>query len=161
MINEGRIEMRTPAQIAHEIWDNSCDESGDELCVAIAEAIEQERQHQAKLEAEVAEMQVLFDLQHSRVGEAEKLWQLAHKEPHTKPDLGKLVEWLCLRADGAILQLSQAEARLASINLTLEGYKVLAGLSDPDHRKIFGLVEKRINDLQDENARLKKLMGRS
>lgn len=57
-----------------------------------------------ELEAEVAEMQALFDLQHSRVGEAEKLWQLAHKEPLTKPDLGRLVEWLCLRGDKAILE---------------------------------------------------------
>ncbi len=40
------------------------------------------------------ELEALFDLQHTRVLTATKLWQKAHKQPRVHPDLGKLVEWL-------------------------------------------------------------------
>jgi hypothetical protein len=34
------------------------------------------------------ELEMLFDLQHSRVTEATKLWQAAHDKPDVLPDLG-------------------------------------------------------------------------
>jgi hypothetical protein len=43
------------------------------------------------------ELEMLFDLQHSRVTEATKLWQAAHDNTTTLPDLGRLVEWLMQR----------------------------------------------------------------
>jgi hypothetical protein len=43
------------------------------------------------------ELEMLFDLQHSRVTEATKLWQAAHDKPDVLPDLGTLVEWLIQR----------------------------------------------------------------
>ena len=43
------------------------------------------------------ELEWLFDLQHSRVTEATKLWQAAHNKPNILPDLGVLVEWLMHR----------------------------------------------------------------
>jgi len=42
-------------------------------------------------------LEMLFDLQHSRVTEATKLWQAAHDKPDILPDLGTLVEWLMQR----------------------------------------------------------------
>lgn len=47
-----------------------------------------------ELSADNAEMNALFELQHTRVGEATELWRNAHNQPDVLPDLGKLVEWL-------------------------------------------------------------------
>lgn len=48
----------------------------------------------AEAKTELAELKSLFDLQHKRSLEAMKMWQDAHNEPRTWPDLGKLLEWL-------------------------------------------------------------------
>lgn len=80
------------------------------------------REQVTKLEGENTELQALFDLQHTRTEEADKLWQLAHKEPLTKPDLGKLVEWLLLRGDKAILQVADLTAKLSVAREALEYY---------------------------------------
>lgn len=45
-------------------------------------------------------------------------------------------------------ELDEASQRIASQALVLEGYKVLAGLSDPDPIKIFGMVENEIKSLR-------------
>ena len=50
---------------------------------------------EAKLELQ--DLESLFDLQHSRVTEATKLWQAAHDKPDILPDLGTLIEWLMQR----------------------------------------------------------------
>lgn len=47
------------------------------------------------------------------------------------------------------------EDRIVHQGLILEGYKVLAGLSDPDPVKIFGMVEGRIKHLEAELRSLK------
>ena len=47
-----------------------------------------------ELEHDNAELRALFDLQHKRTLEADKLWQKAHNKPDTFPDLGNLIEWL-------------------------------------------------------------------
>jgi len=41
-----------------------------------------------KVTLENQELEMLFDLQHSRVTEATKLWQAAHDKPDVLPDLG-------------------------------------------------------------------------
>ena len=51
-----------------------------------------------QLETELKELQSLFELQHKRTIEADRLWQIAHNQPHVWPDLGKLVEWLMEKA---------------------------------------------------------------
>lgn len=48
----------------------------------------------ASLRDGYAELQRLFDLQHSRVGEATELWQKATGKEGVLPDLGELVKWL-------------------------------------------------------------------
>lgn len=47
-----------------------------------------------ELEQENRELNQLFELQHTRVARADKLWQKAHNKPNVLPDLGVLVEWL-------------------------------------------------------------------
>ena len=44
------------------------------------------------------EIRQLFDLQHKRTAEADKLWQIANNKPGTLPDLGDLIRWLMERA---------------------------------------------------------------
>lgn len=36
------------------------------------------------------------------------------------------------------------ETRLAHLNIVLEGYKLIAGLSTPDHLKVQGMIEKQL-----------------
>ena len=45
------------------------------------------------------ELKRLFDLQHTRMVEADKAWQVAHNSPNTLPDLGTLIEWLMVKAN--------------------------------------------------------------
>ena len=52
-------------------------------------------------------------------------------------------------------RIAELENRLIHLNIVLEGYKVLAGMSDPDPFKVFGLVDGRIKELKAEVARLK------
>ncbi len=70
-------------------------------------------------------------------------------------------EWLQRQIEKAVAlerqHQAKLEAELASINLTLEGYKVLAGLSDPDHRKVQGMIERQLAQLKEENAVLRRL----
>ena len=40
------------------------------------------------------ELTALFDVQRTRVGEADKLWQEATGKHNTIPDLGELIDWL-------------------------------------------------------------------
>ena len=40
------------------------------------------------------QLQAVFDLQQTRMGEATKLWQQATGEHDTLPDLGVLLDWL-------------------------------------------------------------------
>jgi hypothetical protein len=48
-----------------------------------------------ELQAEVQELDQLFELQHTRTVEADKLWREAHPgNDFVIPDLGRLVEWL-------------------------------------------------------------------
>ena len=47
------------------------------------------------------------------------------------------------------------EERLSRINIVLEGYKVMAGLSDPDPFKIQDILEKKLSASQSEVERLK------
>ena len=47
-----------------------------------------------RVEDEVKELQAVFDLQQTRMGEATKLWQQATGEHDTLPDLGVLLDWL-------------------------------------------------------------------
>ena len=47
-----------------------------------------------RLKEENTELNRLFELQHTRVGEATRLWQEAHGKPDVLPDLGDLVGWL-------------------------------------------------------------------
>lgn len=47
---------------------------------------------------ELPELKQLFDLQHTRMVEADKVWQEAHNSPNTLPDLGTLIEWLMGKA---------------------------------------------------------------
>lgn len=54
-----------------------------------------------QLEQEIKEMQELFDLQHTRSREADKLWQEATGKHDTLPDLGRLLEWLINRGEEA------------------------------------------------------------
>ena len=44
---------------------------------------------------ELQELEYIFELQRSRMGEATKFWQEATQQPDIWPDLGKLLEWLC------------------------------------------------------------------
>ncbi len=57
-------------------------------------ALAQAHEERAQLQDENAELQGLFDHQHTRMGEATKLWQQATGHPHSLPDLGRLLEWL-------------------------------------------------------------------
>ena len=43
---------------------------------------------------DMKELNRLFDLQHERTQEADKLWQEENNKPDTKPDLGELIGWL-------------------------------------------------------------------
>jgi len=40
------------------------------------------------------ELQSIFDAQHKRTAQADKLWQKAHNKPDVLPDLGELIRWL-------------------------------------------------------------------
>jgi len=51
-----------------------------------------------ELEHDNAELRALFDLQHKRTLEADKLWQKAHNKPGVWPDLGELIQWLMKKA---------------------------------------------------------------
>lgn len=59
---------------------------------------------------ELQETRALFDKQHTRVIEADHLWQKAHNSD-VFPDLGALVEWLMQRADVAEARVKELEAR--------------------------------------------------
>ncbi len=48
----------------------------------------------AQLEADCAELQQLFDLQYTRMGEATKFWREATGRHDVMPDLGDLLAWL-------------------------------------------------------------------
>ncbi len=47
-----------------------------------------------KAEAEVEQLQAVFDMQQTRMGKATKLWQQVTGTHHTLPDLGVLLDWL-------------------------------------------------------------------
>lgn len=47
---------------------------------------------------ELLEAKFLFELQHSRTVEADRLWQEEHNMPNMKPDLGRLIDWLLVKA---------------------------------------------------------------
>ena len=48
-----------------------------------------------KLRADLADLQALFDLQHTRSIQADELWRAAHPgNEHVIPDLGRLLEWM-------------------------------------------------------------------
>jgi len=49
------------------------------------------------LEEKNKELTVLFDLQHTRTIEVDKLWQKETNNPGIYPDLGKLIKWLMER----------------------------------------------------------------
>jgi hypothetical protein len=59
------------------------------------------REQVRKLTEENNENEQFFELQHTRMKEADSLWQKAHNEPHVLPDLSKLIDWLLRRAENA------------------------------------------------------------
>jgi hypothetical protein len=66
----------------------------DEVMLIIAELDDLERRLDEALK-DNQELRGLFDLQHTRYGEAEKLWRRAAPGRNlTSPDLGRLLEWL-------------------------------------------------------------------
>lgn len=95
--------------------------------------LERAQQRVAQLDGEKQELEQLFDLQHTRTVEADKLWQQAHNRPDLWPDLGQLVGWLMSRYDSlqadharvlglvqeAVIQIEQVEGELhAALNGT-------------------------------------------
>lgn len=58
------------------------------------------KQQLAEARAEINCFNELIRQQHRRTIEASKLWQIAHNEPDTWPDLGVLINWLIGRGDG-------------------------------------------------------------
>lgn len=72
------------------------------------QAIDEVVQAYRSSQADNAEWQEMFDLQHKRTHEADKLWQAAHNKPDTLPDLGELVFWLLKRAEEAEAQIEKS-----------------------------------------------------
>lgn len=58
------------------------------------------------------ELDNLFDIQQTRMGEATKLWQEATGETETLPDLGELLDWLMERGTDAEAKVKQLEKNL-------------------------------------------------
>ena len=61
---------------------------------------------------ELTELNQLFDLQHTRMVEATKVWQSAHpEEPGVYPDLGDMLKWFCalLTADKVNRRIIEGE----------------------------------------------------
>jgi len=53
----------------------------------------------AQLQDTVEQFETLIDHQHECAAEAIKLWQKAHNQPNTLPDIGVLIEWLALEIE--------------------------------------------------------------
>ena len=129
--------------------------------------------------AELDEMNALIALQRTRYGVAEKWWR--SRKPVERelqsPDLGQLLDELMgvieeqkgeirelmeqmergLDVDRMGVQVRMLESQLARLNLVLEGYKVMAGLSTTDHLKVQGMIQKELEEQMVEIERLKAL----
>jgi DNA repair exonuclease SbcCD ATPase subunit len=64
-----------------------------------ADEIKRLQDENQSLKMENQELNRLFDLQHTRTGFADKLWQRAHNKPGIWPDLGELIGWLLSQRD--------------------------------------------------------------
>ena len=60
-----------------------------------------------------------------------------------------------LDVDRMGVQVRMLESQLARLNLVLEGYKVMAGLSTTDHLKAQGMIQKELEEQKGEIAELK------
>lgn len=87
---------------------------------------EQLRTRADQAEADNKELQALFDLQHTRTGEATKLWQRTTGKTDVLPDLGALLSWLLAR-------LKALEAELADLMDASEAFLATPPEDMKDH----------------------------
>ena len=76
------------------------------------------------------ELNRLFDLQHERTQEADKLWQEAHNKLDIKPDLGELISWLLDEIDGLKITVDNQSAELGAKQLHIEELQEIINLGD-------------------------------
>jgi len=114
------------------------------LRVAVIEARRERDAALAKieaLEAEVSETDQLFETQHRRTREADKLWQEATGQHHVLPDLGTLIQWLLDRATTAEEQV--ATLKKDNLSVVIAVTKFLGLLEEAIGQPIPGLNEVR------------------
>ena len=83
-----------------------------------------------ELEQDNAELRALFDAQRKRTLEADKLWQIAHNQPDTFPDLGKLIEWLLLRLKNQETVIEATRAAAKAKDAQIEQMREVLRLAD-------------------------------
>lgn len=83
-----------------------------------------------ELEQDNAELRVLFDAQRKRTLEADKLWQIAHNQPNTFPDLGKLIEWLLLKLKNQETVIEATRATVKAKDAEIEQMQEALRLAD-------------------------------
>ena len=69
---------------------------------------------------DMKELNRLFDVQHKRTQEADKLWQEEHNKPDIIPDLGELISWLLDEIDGLKITIDNQSAELGAKQLHIE-----------------------------------------
>lgn len=67
------------------------------------------------LAGENAELNALFDLQHTRMAEATQLWRRETGRENVSPDLGRLLEWLMERYAEEVIVSESRLAKLAPV----------------------------------------------
>jgi hypothetical protein len=99
------------------------------------------REQVRKLMEENNENEQLFNFQHTRTMEADKLWQKAHNKPLVLPDLGNLIGWLLERAEGSEREAdAMAEALVHSLTRLNKPY---AESVFAEHAEALRLAERR------------------
>lgn len=71
---------------------------------------------------EMKELNRLFDLQHERTQEADKLWQEEHNMPDILPDLGKLIAWLLFKINSQKEIIIRQSEELGTKSLQIEAF---------------------------------------
>lgn len=84
-------------EIFLDLRKHNCGHAAFEVAIEDVRQLELEN---AELKTELKGLRSLFELQHKRVVEADKLWQKAHDQPNVWPDLGELIDWLLSMAQG-------------------------------------------------------------